>query len=292
MKNTALYVSIVAATTFVTSAAHAQVEYSLPWQLRSVLPANAVRVDSVVAVYDGGETFPTLVSGSYRLTQRLALLVRMGAIANSPDAGAGASAFVNPVVGASYGMPLGEQLRLCGFLGIALPLGMGGGDAPDPAEAAAEKSGVPARSAMDNALFAVDDLTFFPGVSLAWLQRHFTLQLEVTLLQLIRVRGDRVQKDSAKTNFTSGLHLGYFVAPFLSLGGELRYQRWLSTPAAVAADMTGTLRDTLSFAVGPRLHYRLGSGWIRPGIAYARGLTGTLDRQSYDIVQIDVPVSF
>ena len=290
MKNISLCVAIVAVT--LPSSVRAQAEYSLPWQLRSVMPATAVRVDSVVAVYDGGETFPTLVSGSYRATQRLSLLVRMGAIDNSPDAGNGASAFVNPVVGASYGLPLGERLRLCGFLGIALPLGMGGGDGADPAVAAAEKSGVPARSAMDNAMFAVNDLTFFPGVSLAWLQRHFTLQVEVTLLELIRVRGEQVQKDSAKTNFTSGLHLGYFVAPSLSVGAELRYQRWLSTPAAVAADMTGTLRDTLSFAVGPRLHVPLGNGWIRPGIAYARGLSGTLDRQSYDIVQIDVPVSF
>ena len=81
-------------------------------------------------------------------------------------------------------------------------------------------------------------------------------------------------------------------AAWLSVGAEVRYQRWLSTPAAVEADMTGTLRDTLSVAIGPRFHHRLGEGWIRPGIAYARGLRGTLDAQSYNIIQFDLPVSF
>jgi hypothetical protein len=269
--------------------------YSLPWQLRPTALATSVRVDSLVALYDtpagSGETVPVLVTGSFRLTSRLGALVRIGAVDSSPPVGTDASVFANPILGATYLVPLGD-LRLCAFLGLALPLGMGGGDSPDVAALAAEKSAMTARSAMDNAMFAVNDLTLFPGVGMAWVKNGWTVQGEVTLLQLFRVRGEMAQKDATKTNFTSGVHVGYFAVPWLSFGAELRYQRWLSTPAAVEADMTGTLRDTLSFAIGPRFHRRLGEGWIRPGIAYARGLRGTLDAQSYNIIQLDLPVSF
>jgi hypothetical protein len=270
--------------------------YSMPWQLRPTALTTSVRVDSLVALYDtpagSGETVPVLVSASFRLTSRLGALVRIGAVDSEPPTGPAASVFANPIIGATYLVPLGDALRLCGFFGLALPLGMGGGDAPDAAALAAEKSAMTARSAMDNAMFAVNDFTIFPGVGLAWVKGGWTVQGEVTLLQLFRVRGEMAQKDSAKTNFTSGVHVGYFAIPWLSVGAEVRYQRWLSTPAAVEADMTGTLRDTLSVAIGPRFHHRLGEGWIRPGIAYARGLRGTLDAQSYNIIQFDLPVSF
>jgi hypothetical protein len=207
--------------------------------------------------------------------------------------GPGATTLANPVLGGTYAMKPSDELRLALFLGVALPLGMGGGDTPDPAAAAATRSGIAARSAMDNAMFAVNYLTVFPGAGLAYVKSGFTAQVEVTLLQLVRARGAMVDKDEARTNLTSGLHLGYFVVPQVSLSGELRYQRWLSTPAAVAADATRASRDNLTVAVGPRLHFKLGdSTWLRPGIAYAQGIDDPMSKQSYRIVQVDLPVAF
>ena len=127
-------------------------------------------------------------------------------------------------------------------------------------------------------MFAVNDLVLFPGASLAYVAHGLTVQFEATLLQLMRVRGEdavnaaggHINPDSSRTNFTAGLHVGYFVLPELSGAVELRHQRWLSTPAAVEADTTDTLRDTTTVAVGPRLHFKVGEKtWIRPALAFA-----------------------
>ncbi len=77
----------------------------------------------------------------------------------------------------------------------------------------------------------------------------------------------------------------------LSLGAELRYQRYLSTPAAVAKD--SSTRDNLSFAIGPRINIDLTETvFVRPAITYGRGLHGPVEVQSFNMVQLDVPVSF
>jgi hypothetical protein len=212
-------------------------------------------------------------------------------VQNSPPTGNAALSVVNPVVGGVYAMKPIPELRLAFFLGVALPLGQGGGNSPNPDRAAATRSGVLARSAMDNAMFAVNDLVVIPGIGAAWVAGGFTLQLEVTVLQLTRVRGDEVQPDASRTNFTTGMHVGYFLLPELSLGAELRHQRWLSTPAAVEKD--ASLRDTTTFAVGPRVHLQLAEKlWLRPGIAYARGIDPPMTTSNYNIVQVDVPMVF
>ena len=81
-------------------------------------------------------------------------------------------------------------------------------------------------------MFAADYFTVFPGVDLAYVNHGFTVQVEATLLQLFRVRGDDDpgRTTTRRTNLTAGLHVGYFFIPQLSAGAELRHQRWLSTP--------------------------------------------------------------
>lgn len=139
-------------------------------------------------------------------------------------------------------------------------------------------------------MFAVNDLTVFPGVDLAYVAGGWTVQAEVTLLQLTRVRGEEVQPDASKTNFTSGLHLGRQLGPNLSFGAEVRYQRWLNPPKAVTT--RGPL-DTFTFAFGPRLHFKLDEHLVvRPGLAYARAFDEPMLAQGYDVVQLDVPVAF
>jgi hypothetical protein len=272
--------------------------YSIPWQLRPAIAVSVVRSDTAIAFYEDqasnrGTTVATMLLGSYKVTPELAPFVRLGLVGNSPPIGAWGTSFVNPALGATYALKLWQDFRLALFLGLTIPVGMGGGDSPDQATATAARSGILARSAMDNAMFAVNDFAVFPGVGFAYVAHGLTVQAEATVFQLTRVRGENVQPDSSKTNFTSGLHLGYFVIPQLSLGGELRYQRWLSTPSFVGADATGSLRDTLSVALGARFHWRIReSMWLRPGLAYARGLDDPMSKQRYNVVQVDVPFVF
>jgi hypothetical protein len=261
-----------------------------------------------------GFTGVSMLSGSFQVLKGFALALRLGLVGNSPPALApvmgmppppgGAVAIINPAVSAMYSLELPAYLRLAFFLGVTVPVGMGGGDKPDPNTFAATKAGAFARSSMDNAMFGIDDFSIFPGLDFAFIFHGLTVQVEATVIQAIRVRGsapgpvDMTGKptpakdpDAMKTNFTTGAHVGYFIVPVFSLGAEVRYQSFLSTPAAVAK--TPALRDNLSIAVGPRFHVRLGeSAWFRPGISYARGLKGTLGTNDYNIAQLDLPFTF
>jgi hypothetical protein len=153
-------------------------------------------------------------------------------------------------------------------------------------------AGIPARSAMDNAMFAMNYLTVFPGAGLAYVKGGLTVQGEVTLLQLTRVKGDAIAgEDSSRTNFTTGLHVGYFFIPQLSAGVELRHQRWLSTPTPIKVN--DALRDNTTVAFGPRAHFKLSeSVWLRPGIALALPVDEPMTDSKYKIIQIDIPVAF
>jgi hypothetical protein len=266
---------------------------------------SAVRSDTSFAKYEnanavGGFAVATTFLASYKVPGTgpkgfgLAPLVRVAMVNDSPPAGAGGFAFVNPLVGATYAVSLGGGFRAAGFLGATVPIGMGGGNTPDKGLVDARNAGVSARMAMDNALFAVNDFTVIPGVDVAYVSSGFTVQAEATLFQLTRVRGAAAQPESSKTNFTAGLHAGWFATDTVSIGAELRYQRWLNAPIAVDKDPTGTLVDNLSFAIGPRPHFPVGeSTWIRPGVSFARGADKPLaGAANEDVVQVDVPVVF
>jgi hypothetical protein len=288
--------------------------YSLPWQLRPVIAATVVRADAILAMYEdkGGRSGRTLASGliaSYKIpgtggpASGLMIVGRLMFVddwppATPPAGGAppptGSLAVVNPLLGAAYAMKLGMGFRTNFFFGMTAPIGMGGGASPDPGEANSRNKGVNARAALDSSLFSVNDLAVIPGVSFAYVGHNLTAQVEATLFQLTRVRGEAVQKESSKTNFTSGLHVGYFFHPSFSIGSELRYQRWINAPFAVENDPTGSLIDNLTVAIGPRFHVKAGPAWIRPGIAYWRGLDKPLAAATpnYNSVQFDVPVIF
>jgi hypothetical protein len=235
---------------------------------------------------------------SYKVTPELAPLVRLGYVSVSPPSVDGApepdsaSGLANPVIGATYALKPTPELKLGLFLGVALPFGSGGGNDPDlPTRVAMLGGGIPARSAMDNALFAMNYLTVIPGAGLAYVASGFTAQVELTVLQLTRVKGEKLDTDTSRTNVTTGVHLGYFVIPELSLGAELRHQRWLFKPQMVAANEDA--RDTSSFAVGPRVHLQLSDTiWFRPAIAYARPIDKPVSDSNMNIVQIDLPLSF
>ena len=296
--------------------------YSLPWQLRPAVVGNVVRSDTAFAFYkdaagkESGSTVASMLLASYKVTENFAPLVRVGVVSNSPPSslmtgpmGAmkpvdSAVNFINPVIGGTYAIKPAKPLRLAFFLGVTIPVGSGGGDDAKPENTTANGAGIRARSAMDNAMFAVNDFTVFPGVDFAYVAGGFTAQIEATVLQLTRVKGDKQpamglpkNPDKSKTNFTMGVHVGYFLTPFLSVGAEWRHQRWLSTPKAVEADEASMTpqgsRDTSTFAVGPRFHFKLSdSVWFRPGVAYAMATDMPLEKAEYKIVQLDLPIAF
>jgi hypothetical protein len=278
--------------------------YSLPWQLRSVAPATVLRSDTAVALYENaagqqGSTVATMLTGSYKVTPSLAPLVRLGYVQNSaPGTDPSGTSFLNPIVGVTYGRKLGS-FRLAGFLGATLPVGGGGGSTPDKGAAAANKAGISARSAMDNAMFAVDYFTAIGGLDAAYVDHRVTVQAEATVFQLFRARGAGTAPatDDTRTNSTFGLHAGVFIIPQLSVGGELRYQRWLTHPTQLTMMMAVPIPDanldTTTVAIGPRGHFALGHGmFFRPGLSYARGLDKPLSASSYNMVQVDLPVVF
>lgn len=284
--------------------------YSLPWQLRPVTIGNVVRIDSAAAVFNDAngnldEAVATVLTASYQMTPDWAPMVRLGFVGNdAPGAALDGSSFVNPILGATYARRMGSY-RLALFGATTIPVGTGGGNAPNPGAAKTNAASITARPAY-NAMFAVNYLTEIVGVDFAYVNHGFTAQAEATLLQFVRVRGDKsaAATDSFRTNAAVGLHLGYFIGSHFSLGGDLSYQRWISHPTTLNA-MTGAhvpfsdaKMDMVTVAAGPRLHFRLGKqAWIRPGISFVRGL----DTRGFDAplltaqttaVQIDVPVMF
>jgi hypothetical protein len=273
--------------------------YSLPWLLRSAVPANVVRLDQTLAFYQdpasgtSGKTAVTSLLATRKLSPRWVAVVRDTWVHNSAPSGGkdpSGGAFSNPLLGISYVRPLAAGWRWTAFLATALPIGGGGGGRPDAGAAAAVAAAIPGRSGMDNALFAVNYWTVIGGVAAARVTPALTLQAEATVLQLTRVRGPAAQ-DGSRTNFTAGVHAGHFFSPRVSLGGELRLQLWLSDAAPVRKDPAA--REQLSLAAGPRLHFKLGpTSWLRPGLSYTRTLDDPMAKKSYDILQLDAPISF
>lgn len=272
--------------------------YSLPWQLRTLTVGNVIRSDTSVAFYDAtdaagvttpGTTVSSMLLATYKITPKLAPLVRLAFVYNNEPAGPAGGAVVNPLAGATYATSVG-RLKVAAFGAATVPIGEGGGESPEPGDAKAAARGIPARSAMDNAMFATNYVALIAGLGGGYIKDGFTAQAEITVLQLFKVRGPQAE-DDAGTNFTAGVHTGYFLAPALSVGGELRYQRWLSDAAPVVKDAHA--RETVTFGIGPRLHLKLeGKQWIRPGISYSRVLDAPWSNNSYQIVQFDVPYIF
>jgi hypothetical protein len=266
---------------------------SMPWSLRSVAPANVVRSDSSAATYvdkagNPGSTGVSFLYASQKLTPYLAPWVKVGVVGSNPPGGATAMSFVNPALGLNGYLPAKGSFRGAASFGLALPIAMGGGNSPDPALAAATKAGVIARSSMDNAMFAMNDTVLFPGVDVAFVRWGLTLQAEATVLFLIRSRGEAVQPDAFKMNLTSGVHAGYALTRWLSLGTDFRYQRWLVPPKSVTA---ATLSQA-SLAIGPRFDFQVGAVRLRPGLSYAFGFDAPMSTSKYNVVQLDVPVVF
>jgi hypothetical protein len=268
----------------------------LPFQLRSVSPRSGARIDTIVAPYRYADmsALETVVflSGQLRLQQHFFLTARWGFDDNRVGNGdRNRTGIVNPAIGVTLAFPIGPAFRFAAATAISLPLATGGGSGSDVDGIFLQRQGALARSAMDNAAFAFNDLGFPTGLSLAFVQRGFTAQLDGTIIASGRVKGPGTEGDAAKVNSTLGVFLGYFVIPEVSLGVELRYQYYLLPTALV--DQDPSARDNLTVGAGGRIEIEVSdSTRLRPGICLSTGLSGYVEQQSFHMIQFDVPISF
>jgi hypothetical protein len=267
--------------------------YSLPYALRPAIAPNILRVDAAYAFQDAASAQASTFTGGLKPFEGtdLGFYARAAVIHNAPDGGKNAGAVSNPLLFTLYTPEIAPKLRLPMFAGVTLPIGMGGGAVEsNDAVRAGVSSGVYARQGMDNALFATNYMTFTTGAGIAWIDKGFTLQAEATMLYLVRVRGDSVDKEPARTNFTSGAHAGYLIASLVNVGVEAHYQRWISTPVAVQKD--DSFRDQATVGGGVRFNVPLSDTILaRPGIAYFHPIDDPMARAGYRIVQLDVPIA-
>lgn len=266
--------------------------YALPFQLRPAITWNVLRSDTSYGFFqapngDKGSTLVTSLLFGYKITEEIQPFVRIAYTSHSPPVGEKAGALSNPVAGITYGIKPSDDLRVAAILGVTAPFGQGGGDVPSK-ETVAQQGANATRSAMDGALFLPNDLAIIPGVSAAYVAHGLTVQGELTYVQLMRVRG---LGDRAKAVLTSGLHVGYFVIPQLSIGGELRHQRFLTTPIGV--ERVPAARDNTTFALGVRGHFQLGDRfWLRPGVSFTMPIDQPLSDAKLKVAQLDVPFVF
>lgn len=254
--------------------------YTAPLQLRGAVAGNAVRTETALGFADNGGAIASYLSASYKFLPDVAGVVRVGMASASPEAGSALVALMNPQLGVLWSPKLGDSFRLSPFLAVTIPVGMGGGEDPDPGVVASLAAARQARFALDGAIALPNHLWVAGGLSAAWIAHGLTVQAELTLVEGIQVRGPAAADDTM-TNSISGVFIGYAVLPVLSVGAELRYQRFLSTPSSVVKDPDA--RDQLSVAVGARGHIPLDGVTVRPGVSYGRalgGVGGRLDTQA------------
>ncbi|MFT3925687.1 MAG: hypothetical protein QM778_24310 [Myxococcales bacterium] len=265
-------------------------KYSLPWALRPAIAPNVLRSDSSYMTSDPTKAFVSTILGGAKFLPNLGAYGKLAITHNNPEKGPSANAVSNPLFFLLYTPEVSKGMRLPVMLGFTLPVGGGGGDDPDLPHKAAQGAAIPTRSAMENALYAVNFFTVTEGIGYAWIKDRLTLQVEATLFELFRARGDKVEKDSFRLNSTFGAHAGYAILDMLTLSAEIRYQRWLTDAAPVK--MAAVNRDTLTVGGGARLNLPVGKVTLRPGFAYFAPLDDPMKKNSAHIFTFDVPVLF
>ncbi len=275
------------------SPASKRAAYSLPWGLRPAIAPNLLRLDTVVAPANDGTTVASILTGGgkpFSGAPDLGFYGRVGFAHHASDTDA-AAIVSNPLVGALYTPELAPGLRLAGFGGVALPIGMGGGNTPDPAERATLAAASRSRGGLDGVLFGSNYLAFAGGLDLAYLVAGFSFQLEGTLVNGLRVRGEAADADESRAAATTGVHVGYLVAKLVNLSVEARLQAFLSDAAPAVANPDA--REQLTLSGGARFNVELAPTILaRPGLAYSAGLDAPMSDAEVHVVQVDLPFTF
>lgn len=284
--------------------AEARANYALPWTMRPAIAPNLLRIESSIGIRNDGVAAVTLLTGGYAvLPTKLGFYARFGvtnSVLSTPNAPAtnniATGAVTNPLLMALFTPELTKGLRLTVFGAATIPVGTGGGNTPPALTASSIATGIPTRSAMDNALFAVNYFTPILGLGAAYMRWGFTFQAEATVLQLIRVRGEnhRSATDDMRTNFTVGASVGYLIHRYVTASAEFHYQHWLSAPNLLNPP-TGTPPSVnqASFEVGVRGNWPISRTVLaRPGLSFGMGFNGAMADREYKVIHVDFPITF
>ncbi len=284
--------------------AEARAGYALPWTMRPAIAPNLLRIESSIGFRNDGVAAVTLLTGGYAvLPTKLGFYARLGltnSALSTPNTPAtheiATGAVTNPLLMALFTPELTKGLRLTVFGAATIPVGTGGGNAPPALAASSIATGIPTRSAMDNALFAVNYFTPIVGLGAAFMRWGFTFQVEATVLQLIRVRGEnhRSATDEMRTNFTVGASVGYLLHRYVTASAEFHYQHWLSAPNLLNPPMGAAPSvNQASFEIGVRGNIPFSRTILaRPGISFGMGFNGAMADREYKVVHVDFPITF
>ncbi len=226
------------------------------------------------------------LSGSYAWNGWLTTFARVGWVHDAPSGATSANALANPAAGLSLQLPVSKRLTLGGSLGATAPLGSGGGDRPNPA---AMKAWV---SSFDwgGATFAVNHVDVFGGARADYTVGPVTLQLESTLHQLTRVRGETVDPIGAAVTMTgSQATIAYTILPNVTLSTAMYESRVWNTPTCIRESPDS--RADYFVMAGATLDLRIRGLAIAPGFVYARALDLPLVREKFQVVELDLGVA-
>ncbi len=269
--------------------------YAAPFQLRAVMPATVLRLDSAVSFHDRdlskyeGLANVTIFTAGFKLAPTTGIAVRLPLVYNAPsgvDAPGAQLQVGNAQLLLTHTPFPKDTVRVAFAVAGALPTTAGSGPSPSAEAKATNASAALTRLNMDNMVFLPNDAAVALGTSVAYVSSGLTVQVDATLLNTFKVR--EAAGDANRTNFLVGLGVAYFITPEVSVGLELTGQHWLSTPAAVAADES--LRHTHAALVGGRYHHKFDAGWFRPGVAIAQGLDGPVS--THKEFRVDLPFVF
>jgi len=143
----------------------------------------------------------------------------VGTVHNASSDEASATGLANPALGASYQIELGKHVKVGALTGLTLPIRL-------RRRKRAQRRRVRAwTNSIDwgGAMFAVDHLDLFNGVRGAFAYDRLTLQLETTVHELVRVRGEAVDPIGAAATVTgSTATVSYAILPQLVVSTRAR----------------------------------------------------------------------
>ena len=288
MRSCVAALAVLLVTRAMPASAQARPEEPPPAAEPALVGVNAVLSSSMVMRSAPAQsTLLMVLSGSYDFTAWLSSFVRLGWVRNAPSNAEAASGIANPALGFTGQVPFGKHVKVGGVAGATLPLGSGGGNTPHPAALKAWVSSVD----WGGAMFAVDHVDVFGGLKASYSLDRFTLQVESTLHQLGRVRGEAVDPIGAAATVTgSQATASCAILPALSLSSGLAETRFWNTPKAIRDSPDS--RVDYFFIVGASLDLRLARGiGFTPGLLYARALDLPLRAEKFQVVELDLGLS-
>ncbi len=232
-------------------------------------------------------TLLMVLSAAYEWTHWLSTFARVGWAHNAPSNEASGSAFANPAAGVSSQIELGKHVKVGGLAGITVPVGSGAGNTPNTAALKAWTNSVD----WGGAMFAVDHVDVFGGLRASYTASRLTLQIESTVHQLVRVRGEASDPIGDAATVTGSQATALVALPHdVSVSTGLAETRFWNTPKCIQ-DSAESRRDYFVVA-GVSLELKLAKGVaFTPGVLYARALDLPLTRETFQVIEVDLGFS-